>query len=44
MHLSFQNGRTALMWASGSGHTECVKVLLDRSADVNMQGTIVSAA
>ena len=41
MHLSFQNGGTALMWASGSGHMECVKVLLDRSADVNMQGRVI---
>ena len=40
MHLSFQYGETALMMASLSGHTECVKVLLDRGAEVNMQNTV----
>ena len=44
MHLPFQDGETALMRASGKGHMECVKVLLDSGADVNMQDTIVSAA
>ena len=43
MHLSFQNGWTALMWASGSEHMECVKVLLDRGADVNMQDKVSAA-
>ena len=43
MHLPFQDGRTALMRASGSGHMECVKVLLDRSADVNMQDKVSAA-
>ena len=43
MHLSFQNGETALMWASRSGHMECVKVLLGRGADVNMQGKVSAA-
>ena len=43
MHLSFQHGGTALIWASGSGHMECVKVLLDRGADVNMQDNVSAA-
>ena len=43
MHLSFQYGGTALMQASGLGHMECMKVLLDRGADVNVQDTMVSA-
>ena len=43
MHLPFQYVETALMKASESGHMECVKVLLDRGADVNMQD-MVSAA
>ena len=37
MHLSLQNGWTALMMASKAGHIECVQVLLDKGADVNMQ-------
>ena len=40
MHLSFQDGWTALMLASGSGHMECVTVLLDRGAEVNMQNKV----
>ena len=44
MHLPFQDGWTALMKASVEGHMECVKVLLDRGADVNMQEPLVSAA
>ncbi|KAL5515199.1 hypothetical protein EMCRGX_G000331 [Ephydatia muelleri] len=36
-HFNNGDGGTALMWASGWGHMECVKVLLDRGADVNMQ-------
>ena len=28
------------MMASENGHMECVKVLLDRGADVNMQNTV----
>ena len=43
MHLPFQDGETALMRASQWGRMECVKVLLNRSADVNMQD-MVSAA
>ena len=40
MHLSFQGGRTALMRASLAGHVECVTVLLDRGAEVNMQDEV----
>ena len=42
MHLSLQDGETALMKASKAGHMECVQVLLDKGADVNMQHTWVS--
>ena len=37
MHLSFQGGESALMWAAGR---ECIKVLLDRGAEVNMQDKV----
>ena len=37
MHLSLQDGLTALMRALVAGHMECVQVLLDKGADVNMQ-------
>ena len=37
MHLSLQWGETALMLASKAGKVECVKVLLDRGAEINMQ-------
>ena len=40
MHLPFQNEWTAPMMASGKGHIECVKVLLDRGAEVNMQDKV----
>ena len=40
MHLSFQYGTTALVRASESGHVECVTVLLDRGAEVNMQNEV----
>ena len=43
MHLPFQNGWTALMMASGLWHMECVKMLLDRGAAVNMQNTVSAA-
>ena len=37
MHLSLQQYRgTALIRASEAGHMECVQVLLDKGADVNM--------
>ena len=40
MHLSFQDGWTALMKASERGRMECVTVLLDRGAEVNMQNKV----
>ena len=40
MHLSLQGGGTALMKASVAGHMECVQVLLDKGADVNMQSKV----
>ena len=40
MHLSLQDGWIALMMASVAGHMECVQVLLDKGADVNMQGKV----
>ena len=43
MHLPFQDGRTALVVALHNGHMECVKVLLDRGADVNMQDKVSAA-
>ena len=40
MHLSLQGGWTALMMASEAGQVECIKVLLDRGAEVNMQDKV----
>ena len=40
MHLSLQDGWTALIKASEVGHMECVQVLLDKGADVNMQSKV----
>ena len=40
MHLSLQDGATALMMASAAGRVECIKVLLDRGAKVNMQDEV----
>ena len=40
MHLSLQDGLTALMKASEAGYMECVKVLLDKGADVNIQHNV----
>ena len=37
MHLSLQWKETALMKALEAGHMECVQVLLDKGADVNMK-------
>ena len=36
MHLSLQDGATALMKASEAGKVECIKMLLDRGVKVNM--------
>ena len=40
MHLSSQDGWTALMSASSAGKRECVKVLLDNGAEVNIQDKV----
>ena len=40
IHLPFQYGWTALMKASVEGHMDCVKVLWDRGAEVNMQDKV----
>ena len=40
MHLTLQKEWTALMRASVTGKAECVKVLLDRGAEVNMQDNV----
>ena len=40
MHLSLQHGCTALMKAYDRGHMECVKMLLDRGAQVNRQDKV----
>ena len=40
MHLSLQNGSTALMKASEAGQVAGVKVLLDRGAEVNMHDKV----
>ena len=37
IHLSFQDGGSALTAASLVGQVECVKMLLDKGAAVNMQ-------
>ena len=39
-HLSLQDGWTTLMMASQAGQVECVKVLLEKGADVNMQDMV----
>ena len=40
MHLSLQFRETALMMALKKGHMECVNVLLDKGADVDMQNEV----
>ena len=41
MHLSLQDGWiTALMMALQAGHMECVKALLDKGADANIQDRV----
>ena len=40
MHISLQDGQTALMLASVAWHMECVMVLLDKGADVNLQNKV----
>ena len=36
----FQNGSTALMWASGKGRTEIVELLLEHGAEVNTMNEV----
>ena len=40
IYLSLQDGWTALMRASEARHMECVQVLLDKGAKVNMQSNV----
>ena len=40
MTFSLQDGHTALMYASGSGHVECVKLLLAEGAQANHQAKV----
>ena len=40
MHLSLQWGETALIMASVAGQVECIKMLLDSGAEVNMQDMV----
>ena len=40
MLLSLQDGETALIKASEGGHMECVKLLVDKGVDVNMQDKV----
>ena len=40
VHFSLQDGMNPLMWASHKGHMECVKLLLDRDAEFNMQNKV----
>ena len=38
--LYLQRGQTALTKASTRGHVECVKLLLEKGADVNHKGLV----
>ena len=40
IHVSLQDVKTALMAASEEGQVECVEMLLDRGADINMQNEV----
>ena len=40
--IVYQDGCTALMWASQNGHKEVVKLLLGHGADTNMRDRLVS--
>ncbi|MCX8506035.1 MAG: ankyrin repeat domain-containing protein [Alphaproteobacteria bacterium] len=42
MQLSLQDGWTALMVASQKGQVECVTMLVDRGAEVNMQKKVTA--
>lgn len=40
MSYAPQDGRTALIWASDSGHTEVVQLLLGNGAQVDLQDKV----
>ena len=40
MIFSSLSGQTALMKASSGGHVECVKLLLEKDADVNHEDSV----
>ena len=42
-HSLQQNGRTALMYASVKGKVECMRILLERGAQANMQDKVSSS-
>jgi len=42
LSLSIQDGKTPLMAASFSGHTEVVRVLIEANAHVNQQNKVKS--
>ena len=39
-HFLIQLGSTSLMWASQWGHVECIKMLLEGSAQANQQDNV----
>ena len=38
--IPLQNGSTALMMTSKAGHIECVKMLLEKGAEINMPDNV----
>ena len=38
--LVYQDGNTALMWASYNGHKEMAKLLLDHGANINIKDKV----
>ena len=40
-HFLLQIGVTSLMWASGRGHVECIKMLLEGGAQANQQDKVI---
>lgn len=43
MFVLFKHGMTALIWASGRGHIECVRELLDAGALADSADKVQSA-
>ena len=43
MYFSLQNGQPALIMASFNNRVECVRLLLEKGADFNIQDNKVSA-